>query len=129
MAHPLGLARGRGAGRRRRGWLPWIWFYFHDGRTEFYYYAVVFDPFLVIAITLCLGLIIGSATATPARRAVGAVIVGAYLLAVLGDFAYIYPVLAAKVLPYPPGTPECGSAAGSEQVLRRPRRAARALSR
>jgi len=83
------------------GWLPWIWFYFHDGRTEFYYYAVVFDPFLVIAITLCLGLIIGSATATPARRAVGAVIVGAYLLAVLGDFTYIYPVLAAKVLPYP----------------------------
>ena len=82
------------------GWLPWIWFYFHDGRTEFYYYAVVFDPFLVIAITLCLGLIIGSATATPARRAVGAVIVGAYLLAVLGDFVYIYPVLAAKVLPY-----------------------------
>ena len=61
---------------------------------------MVFDPFLVIAITLCLGLIIGPATATPARRAVGAVIVGAYLLAVLGDFTYIYPVLAAKVLPY-----------------------------
>jgi dolichyl-phosphate-mannose-protein mannosyltransferase len=82
------------------GWLPWIWFYFHDGRTEFYYYAIVFDPFLVIAITLCLGLIIGSATATPARRAVGAVIVGAYLIAVLGDFAYIYPVLAAKSIPF-----------------------------
>ena len=31
------------------GWLPWLWFYWHDHRTEFYYYAVVFDPFLVIA--------------------------------------------------------------------------------
>ena len=33
------------------GWLPWIWYAWHDNRTEFYYYAVVFDPFLVIAMT------------------------------------------------------------------------------
>jgi len=72
------------------GWLPWIWFYLHDHRTEFYYYAVVFDPFLVIAITLCLGLIIGPARAGPGRRAMGGVITGAYLL----------PVLAARILPY-----------------------------
>ena len=82
------------------GWLPWIWFYLHDHRTEFYYYAVVFDPYLVIAITLCLGLIIGPARASPRRRALGAVITGVFLLAVLGDFAYIYPMLAAKVIPY-----------------------------
>jgi dolichyl-phosphate-mannose-protein mannosyltransferase len=49
---------------------------------------------------LCLGLIIGPARAAPRRRAVGAVIAGVFLLAVLGDFAYIYPVLAAKVIPY-----------------------------
>jgi dolichyl-phosphate-mannose-protein mannosyltransferase len=82
------------------GWLPWIWFYWHDHRTEFYYYAVVFDPFLVIAITLCLGLIIGSARARPERRAIGAVVTGAYLLAVLVNFAYLYPILAAKAIPY-----------------------------
>jgi dolichyl-phosphate-mannose-protein mannosyltransferase len=82
------------------GWLPWFWFAWHDHRTEFYFYAVAFDPFLVIAITLCLGLIIGPATATPGRRAAGAVIVGAYLLAVLADFNYMYPVLAAKITPY-----------------------------
>lgn len=82
------------------GWLPWFWFAWHDHRTEFYFYAIEFDPFLVIAITLCLGLIIGPARAAPVRRAAGAVVAGAYLLAVLADFYYMYPVLAAKVVPY-----------------------------
>jgi dolichyl-phosphate-mannose-protein mannosyltransferase len=82
------------------GWLPWIWFYWHDHRTEFIYYAVVFEPFLVIAITLCLGLIIGQTAAAPSRRATGAVITGAYMIAVLANFAYLYPILAARVIPY-----------------------------
>jgi dolichyl-phosphate-mannose-protein mannosyltransferase len=82
------------------GWLPWIWFSWHDHRTEFYYYAVVFEPFLIITITLCLGLIIGPQRAAPARRAAGAVITGAYTLAVLANFAYLYPILAARVIPY-----------------------------
>jgi dolichyl-phosphate-mannose-protein mannosyltransferase len=82
------------------GWLPWIWFSLHDQRTEFYYYAVTFEPFLIIGLTLCLGLIIGSERAAPARRAVGAVVTGGYLVAALANFAYLYPVLAAKVIPY-----------------------------
>jgi dolichyl-phosphate-mannose-protein mannosyltransferase len=82
------------------GWLPWIWFYLHDNRTEFFYYAVAFLPFLAIAITLCIGLIIGPARAAPSRRALGAVGVGAYLIAVLLNLAYIYPVLTAQVIPY-----------------------------
>jgi dolichyl-phosphate-mannose-protein mannosyltransferase len=82
------------------GWLPWIWYAWHDARTEFYYYAVVFDPFLVIAITLCLGLIIGPARGAPGRRAVGAVAAGGYLVAVLINLAYLYPILTAEVIPY-----------------------------
>ena len=65
------------------GWLPWIWFYLHDQRTEFYYYAIAFEPYLIIAITLSLGLIIGPRRASPARRATGAVTAGTYLLAIL----------------------------------------------
>ena len=82
------------------GWLPWFWFAWHDHRTMFYFYSVVFDPFLVISITLCIGLLIGSARAGPARRAAGATVSGAYLIAVLANFAYMYPVLAAKTIPY-----------------------------
>jgi dolichyl-phosphate-mannose-protein mannosyltransferase len=79
------------------GWLPWFAF---SGRTQFYFYAVAFVPFLVLSITLCLGLIIGPARASAGRRALGASVAGAYLLAVLLNFAYLYPVLAAKVIPY-----------------------------
>jgi dolichyl-phosphate-mannose-protein mannosyltransferase len=82
------------------GWLPWFWFALHDHRTEFYFYAVTFDPFLVMGITLCLGLIIGPARASPVRRGLGAILSGGYLLAVLWDFYYMYPVLAAQVVPY-----------------------------
>jgi len=60
----------------------------------------VFDPFLVIAITLCLGLLIGSARASAGRRTAGAAVTGAYLIAVLANFFYLYPVLAAKIIPY-----------------------------
>jgi dolichyl-phosphate-mannose-protein mannosyltransferase len=82
------------------GWLPWIWYAWHDNRTEFYYYAVAFDPFLVIGIVLCLGLIIGPARAAPARRALGAVGAGVYVFVVLLNFAYIYPILTAQLIPY-----------------------------
>jgi dolichyl-phosphate-mannose-protein mannosyltransferase len=82
------------------GWLPWIWYAWHDNRTEFYYYAVAFEPFMIIAIVLCLGLIIGPASAPPSRRAIGAVVAGGYLLAVLLNLAYLYPVLTAEVIPY-----------------------------
>ena len=82
------------------GWLPWFWFALHDHRTEFYFYAVTFDPFLVIAITLCLGLIIGPARAAPARRAVGASCPAPTCSPCCWDFYYMYPVLAAQVVPY-----------------------------
>jgi dolichyl-phosphate-mannose-protein mannosyltransferase len=82
------------------GWVPWLWFYWHDHRTEFYYYAIAFDPFLVIAIALCLGLILGPARAGPNRRVVGAAVAGGYLLAVVANFYYLYPVLAGQTLPF-----------------------------
>jgi dolichyl-phosphate-mannose-protein mannosyltransferase len=82
------------------GWLPWVWFAWHDNRTEFYYYAVAYVPFLVIAIALCLGLIIGPARGAPGRRALGSTLSGGYLVAVLLNLAYLYPILTAEVIPY-----------------------------
>ena len=79
------------------GWLPW---FTYAARTQFYFYAVSFVPFLVLSITLCMGLLIGPATASAGRRALGASLAGVYLLGVLVNFAYLYPVLAAQVIPY-----------------------------
>jgi dolichyl-phosphate-mannose--protein O-mannosyl transferase len=80
------------------GWGPWFPLV---TRTKFYYYALEFEPFLILSIVLCLGLILGPATASVRRRSIGAGIVGAYLLCVLIMFWYFYPILAAKVIPYP----------------------------
>ncbi len=82
------------------GWLPWFWFAVHDHRTEFLFYALEFEPFLIIAITLCLGLIIGSAQASATRRTVGAAVAGAYVLGVLLNFAYLYPIVSGQIIPY-----------------------------
>ncbi len=80
------------------GWLPW--FAFH-ARTEFFYYAVSFEPFLCLALALCIGLILGPPSASRLRRAAGAAIAAAYLLVVALNFAYLYPVLAGSPISDP----------------------------
>jgi dolichyl-phosphate-mannose--protein O-mannosyl transferase len=79
------------------GWGPWFPLV---SRTKFYYYALEFEPFLILSIVLCLGLILGPAAAGVIRRSVGAFVVGAYVLAVLLMFWYFYSILAARVIPY-----------------------------
>jgi dolichyl-phosphate-mannose--protein O-mannosyl transferase len=79
------------------GWGPWFPLV---TRTKFYYYALEFEPFLILAIVLCLGLILGPASAPLLRRATGALIVGTYVLCVLLMFWYFYAVLAGQIIPY-----------------------------
>ena len=79
------------------GWAPWFPLV---TRTKFYYYALEFEPFLILSIVLCLGLILGPAKASVLRRSIGAGLVGAYVLCVLLMFWYFYSILAGKVIPY-----------------------------
>jgi dolichyl-phosphate-mannose--protein O-mannosyl transferase len=79
------------------GWGPWFPLV---TRTKFYYYALEFEPFLILSLVLCLGLILGPATASIRRRSIGAGVVGAYVLCVLIMFWYFYAILAGKVIPY-----------------------------
>jgi len=37
---------------------------------------------------------------SPVRHATGAVITGAFLAAAAANFAYLYPILAARVIPF-----------------------------
>jgi dolichyl-phosphate-mannose-protein mannosyltransferase len=79
------------------GWVSWLPFV---SRTKFYYYSLEFEPFLIICIVLCLGLLIGPASAWWVRRAIGSALAGIYVLAVLVLFWYFYPILAGKIIPY-----------------------------
>ena len=62
-------------------WLPW---FTYQERTIFTFYAVVFAPYVILAVTYCLGLILGPAHASLKRRRIGAGLVGAYVVLAVG---------------------------------------------
>lgn len=82
------------------GWLPWFYFAVKDHRTMFLFYAIPMVPFMVLALTLCAGWLIGPASAPQRRRTAGAVAVGSFALLALINFWWLYPVLSAELLPY-----------------------------
>lgn len=75
-------------------WLPW--FQYTD-RPLFYFYAICIVPFTVTALALFLGKILGPARAGR-RRAIGAVIVGAYVALVVLNFAFFWPIYTDEVM-------------------------------
>lgn len=79
------------------GWVPW---FVTTDRTQFLFYALPMLPFLVLALTIGIGLVIGRADASGFRRGLGAALAGAYLLVVIANFYFLYPVLSAEVVPY-----------------------------
>ncbi|TMR16113.1 phospholipid carrier-dependent glycosyltransferase [Nonomuraea turkmeniaca] len=89
------------------GWLPWFYFAIADNRTMFLFYAIPMVPFMVLAITLCAGLLIGPSAppagkpwAVPVRRTAGAAVVGAFALLALINFWWLQPILTAELIPY-----------------------------
>jgi len=78
-------------------YLPWFQY---AQRPIFFFYAVATIPFLVLATTLVIGYALGPPGTSRRRRAWVAVAVGAYLLLVLANTAYLYPVLTGEWLPY-----------------------------
>jgi dolichyl-phosphate-mannose--protein O-mannosyl transferase len=64
-------------------------------RTEFLFYVLDVLPFMVLAVTLVLGLVVGGRDASPRRRLWGSSAAGAYVLTVVVLFFYFYPILAA----------------------------------
>ena len=71
------------------GWAPWL---LYPERTIFAFYSVVFLPFVVMALTMSLGQILGPATATPRRRAIGILTVTLVVLLVVAAAWWMYPV-------------------------------------
>jgi dolichyl-phosphate-mannose--protein O-mannosyl transferase len=76
-------------------WLPWLQY---DDRPIFSFYAIVTLPFLVLALTLLIGRLIGRSTAPTARRTAGVVVSGAFVVLALVNFAWFWPVWTDQLL-------------------------------
>ncbi|WP_055480323.1 phospholipid carrier-dependent glycosyltransferase [Sphaerimonospora mesophila] len=81
------------------GWLPWFYYAIADQRTMYLFYTLPMLPFMILAIVLSCGLIMGTAGASQERRTVGVTLVGAFALLALVNFWWISPILTAEPLP------------------------------
>ncbi|MDM7990514.1 phospholipid carrier-dependent glycosyltransferase [Arthrobacter sp. zg-Y877] len=79
------------------GYLPW---FAYPERTTFFFYAVSFEPFLVLALVYVLGLIRGRRTDSARRRRIGLLVICCFAAGVLALSAYFLPVWTAETIPY-----------------------------
>ncbi|MEU0086149.1 phospholipid carrier-dependent glycosyltransferase [Streptomyces sp. NPDC006274] len=78
------------------GWLPWL---HYQERTIFLFYAVVFVPFLCLAVAMMIGAILGPPGSDERRRAVGAIGAGVLVLLIIWNFIYFWPIYTGTPIP------------------------------
>jgi dolichyl-phosphate-mannose-protein mannosyltransferase len=72
------------------GWLPW---FSNIHRQMYFFYMTPVAPFLVMAVTLVLGEILGGAPQGAERRGTGLLVVSLYVGLVVANFAWLWPIL------------------------------------
>ncbi|MGV9878974.1 dolichyl-phosphate-mannose--protein mannosyltransferase [Streptomyces sp. NPDC003006] len=78
------------------GYLPW---FFYQERTIFYFYAVVFVPFLCLAVAMLIGAVLGPAGSSERRRVAGAAASGVVVLLIFWNFIYFWPIYTGTAIP------------------------------
>ncbi|MFF3410831.1 dolichyl-phosphate-mannose--protein mannosyltransferase [Streptomyces sp. NPDC002742] len=78
------------------GYLPW---FHYQERTIFFFYAVVFVPFLCLAVAMMIGAILGPPGSGERRRVVGAAGAGVLVLLIVWNFIYFWPLYTGTAIP------------------------------
>jgi dolichyl-phosphate-mannose--protein O-mannosyl transferase len=78
------------------GYLPW---FMYQERTIFFFYAVVFVPFLCLAVTMMIGAILGPPGSGERRRVIGAAGAGVLVLLIVWNFIYFWPLYTGTAIP------------------------------
>ena len=76
--------------------MPW---FLYQERTIFLFYAVVFVPFLCLAVAMMIGAILGPPGSDERRRAIGAIGAGVLVLLIVWNFIYFYPIYTGQTIP------------------------------
>ncbi|MET9429897.1 phospholipid carrier-dependent glycosyltransferase [Streptomyces sp. NPDC003036] len=81
------------------GWVPWL---HYEHRTIFLFYAVVFVPYLCLAVAMMAGAMLGPPGhdgSAERRRTLGAVGVGVLMLLIVWNFIYFWPLYTGQAIP------------------------------
>ncbi|MFD3500762.1 dolichyl-phosphate-mannose--protein mannosyltransferase [Streptomyces sp. NPDC058678] len=78
------------------GYLPW---FLYQDRTIFFFYTIVFVPFLCLAVAMLLGAIIGPPGSSDTRRVAGATGAGVLVLLIAWNFVYFWPIFTGTAIP------------------------------
>ncbi|MFW0180354.1 dolichyl-phosphate-mannose--protein mannosyltransferase [Rothia sp. P5766] len=79
------------------GYFPW---FAYPTRTMFYFYALSFEPYLILMLAGVLGLALGRSGDTVRRRKLGLALVGVFVVFVLLVSTYYWPIWTAQTVPY-----------------------------
>lgn len=79
------------------GYLPW---FLYQDRTVFSFYAVVFVPYLCLAVAMMAGALMGPPGASRHRRIRGTMAAGALVLLIAWNFVYFFPIYTGQTIPY-----------------------------
>jgi len=75
------------------GYLPWFFF---QARTVFSFYAIIFEPFMLLAIVYCIKLLLDSAL----DPRISIAIVTAVVIAIFLNFIYFIPIFTGEIINY-----------------------------
>ncbi|MGH3311783.1 MAG: dolichyl-phosphate-mannose--protein mannosyltransferase [Streptomyces sp.] len=78
------------------GYLPW---FLYQERTIFVFYAVVFVPFLCLALAMMIGALAGPPGVHERRRTAGIVGSGVLVLLIVWNFIYFWPIYTGQTIP------------------------------
>jgi len=79
------------------GYVPWL-MYLH--RTVFQFYTIAFEPFLILALVLVIGIQLGRRRDPRRRRTTGIIVTGVFTLVAIVLSAYFYPLWTGMQLDY-----------------------------
>jgi len=79
------------------GYLPWL---LYLNRTVFQFYTIAFQPYLILALTLVIGILLGSANDPSWRRVSGLRVVGVFLALAVAVSIFFWPLWTGIQLPY-----------------------------
>ncbi|MEI8119917.1 MAG: phospholipid carrier-dependent glycosyltransferase [Actinomycetes bacterium] len=75
------------------GYLPWFFF---QARTVFTFYAVIFEPFMILAVVYCAKLLLDSSL----KSGISQGLVAAFVTVIFLNFIYFLPIFTGEIITY-----------------------------